>query len=90
MAILYLHNCNYENLLKETVLKKIDWLVKEFDFLFKLKNQKYSQYDKTLANQIIACFSGSSDFTYNEELNEMLANTLKTLNELYPTLLRTA
>ena len=74
--------------MKENAIKKLDWLVEEFDFLFKLKNQKYCQYDKTLANQIIACFSGSSDFTNDEKLNEMLAITLRTLNKLYPTLLR--
>ena len=87
---MYLHNGNYENLLKENALMKLDWLVEEFDFLFKLKNQKYCQYDKTLANQIIACFSRSSDFTNDKKLNEMLANTLKTLNKLYPTLLKSA
>lgn len=85
---MYLYNGNYENLLKENAIKKLDWLVEEFDLLFKLKNQKYCQYDKTLANQIFACFSGSSDFTNDEKLNEMLAITLRTLNKLYPTLLR--
>lgn len=63
------------------------WLIEEFSFLFKIKNQKYSQDDKTLANQIIECFSKSPDFTINEKLNETFLNTLKTLEELYPMLL---
>jgi hypothetical protein len=76
--------------LKENILKNLGWLVEEFDFLFKFKNQKYCQYDKTLANQIIACFSKSPDFTNDGKLNEMLINTLKTLEDLYPMLLKSA
>lgn len=76
--------------MKENILKNLGWLVEEFDFLFKFKNQKYCQYDKTLANQIIACFSKSPDFINDGKLNEMLINTLKTLEDLYPMLLKSA
>jgi len=74
--------------LKENILQNLGWLVEEFDFLFKFKNQKYCQYDKTLANQIITCFSKSPDFADDEKLNEMLINTLKNLEDLYPMLLK--
>jgi len=76
--------------LKENSLKNLGWLVEEFNFLFKFKNQKYCPDDKILANQIIACFSNSLDFIYDEKLNEMLLNTLKTLEALYPVLLKSA
>ncbi|MBY9016299.1 MAG: hypothetical protein KGD68_11445 [Candidatus Lokiarchaeota archaeon] len=76
--------------MKENTIKKLGWLIEEFNFLFKFKNQKYHQYDKTLANQIIACFSNSPDFTNDEKLKEMLINTLKTLEVLYPMLLKSA
>jgi len=76
--------------LKENILKNLDWLVEEFNFLFKIKNQKYCLDDKILANQITACFSESLDFTSDEKLNEMLLNRLKTLEVLYPTLLKSA
>ena len=85
-----MYNSDYENLLKENILKNLVWLVEEFKFLFKIKNQEYCQDDKILANQIIACFSRSPDFTNNEKLNEMLSNTLKTLEDLYPMLLKSA
>lgn len=65
----------------------MDWLIEEFNFLFKVKNKKYCQYDKTLANQIISCFSKSPDFINDEKLNEMLTYTLKNLEDLYPMLL---
>ena len=73
--------------MKENIIKKLGWLVEEFNFLFQSKNQKYCQNDKALANQIVACFSKSPDFTNDEKLNEMLLNTLKTLEDLYPMLL---
>ena len=76
--------------MKENIIKNLGWLVEEFDFLFKFKNQKYCQDDKTLANQIIACFSRISDFPNDKKLNEMLMNTLKTLDDLYPMLLKSA
>jgi len=76
--------------LKENSLKNLGWLVEEFNFLFKFKNQKYCPEDKILANQIISCFSESLDFTSNEKLNEMLLNTLKTLEAHYPMLLKSA
>jgi len=85
-----LYNSDYENLLKENILKNLGWLVEEFSFLFKSKNRKYCPEDKTLANQIIACFSKSPDFSNDEKLNEMLSNTLKVLEELYPMLLKSA
>ncbi len=85
-----MYNSDYENLLKENILKNLGWLVEEFDFLFKFKNQKYCQDDKTLANQIIACFSKSPDFINDKKLNEMLLNTIKTLEDLYPMLLKSA
>ena len=85
-----MYNSDYENLLKENILKNLGWLVEEFSFLFKSKNHKYCPEDKTLANQIIACFSKSPDFTNDEKLNEMLSDTLKTLEDLYPILLKSA
>ena len=85
-----MYNSDYENLLKENIIKNLGWLVEEFDFLFKFKNQKYCQDDKTLANQIIACFSKNLDFTTDEKLSEMLFNTIKTLEDLYPMLLKSS
>ncbi|GAG61876.1 unnamed protein product [marine sediment metagenome] len=85
-----MYNSDYENLLKENIIKNLGWLVEEFDFLFKFKNQKYCQDDKTLANQIITCFSKSLDFTNNEKQSKMLFNALKTLEDLYPMLLKSS
>ncbi len=85
-----MYNTDYENLLKENIIKNLGWLVEEFDFLFKFKNQKYCQDDKTLANQIITCFSKSPDFINDKKLNEMLLNTIKTLEDLYPMLLKSS
>ena len=84
---MYLYSSDYENLLKENIIKNLDWLVEEFNFLFERKHQKYCQDDKTLANQMITCFSRSPDFTGDEKLKEMLLNTLKILKDLYPMLL---
>ncbi|TES94833.1 MAG: hypothetical protein E3J90_11170 [Promethearchaeota archaeon] len=84
---MYLYSSDYENLLKENIIKNLDWLVEEFNFLFESKHQKHCQDDKTLANQMITCFSRSPDFTGDEKLNEMLLNTLKILKDLYPILL---
>jgi hypothetical protein len=85
-----LYNNDYNNFLEENIFKSLSWLVEEFNFLFKSKNHEYCQYDKTLANQIIACFSRSSDFIYDEKMNEKLKNTVKNLEDLYPTLLKSA
>ena len=74
--------------MKENILKNLAWLVEEFDFLFNCKDQKYHQDNKTLANQIIACFSKSPEFINDKKLNEMLLKTLKTLEDLYPMLLK--
>ena len=84
---MYLYSSDYENLLKENIIKNLDWLVEEFNFLFECKHQKYCQDDKTLANQMITCFSRNPDFTGDEKLNKMRLNTLKILKDLYPMLL---
>ena len=87
---MYLYNSDYENLLKENLIKTLDWLVEEFNFLFKFKNQKYCQNDITLANQIVASFSKNHVFTNDEKMNEMFIKTLKTIENLYPMLLKSA
>ncbi len=84
---MYLYSSDYENLLKEHNIKNLDWLIEEFNFLFKIKCQKYCQDDKILANNIITCFSKNPDFTSDKNLNKMLQNTLKILEDLYPMLL---
>ncbi len=76
--------------MKENIIKNLGWLVEEFEFLFKFKNQKFCQGDKTLANQIIACYSKSLDFLNDEKLSKMLFNTLKALEDLYPMLLKSS
>ncbi|MBY9011512.1 MAG: hypothetical protein KGD70_03980 [Candidatus Lokiarchaeota archaeon] len=77
---------DYENMLKDGLIQKLNWLEEEFSFLFNSKKHNYSQKDRDLANQIIKNISDSINSSEDVRLKELLIDTLKSIKDIYPEL----
>ena len=77
---------DYENMLKDGLIQKLNWLEEEFSLLFNSKKHNYSQKDRDLANQIIKNISDSINSSEDVRLKELLIDTLKSIKDIYPEL----
>jgi len=77
---------DYENMLKDGLIQKLNWLEEEFSFLFNSKKHNCSQKDRDLANQIIKNISDSINSSEDVRLKEALIDTLKSIKDIYPEL----
>jgi hypothetical protein len=77
---------DYENMLKDALIQKLNWLEEEFSFLFNSKKYNYSQKDRELATQIIKNISDSINSSEDVRLKELLIDTLKSIKDIYPEL----
>ncbi|MFW9990058.1 MAG: hypothetical protein ACFFC3_15540 [Candidatus Odinarchaeota archaeon] len=75
---------DYEKLIEDTLKDELDWLVEEFDQLFKEKNKKYTQEDITIANQILDQVIDGIKTNNSEELLNLLAITLNRIETKFP------
>ncbi len=77
---------DYENILKDSLIQKLNWLEEEFSFLFNLKKRNYSQKDKALANQIIKNITESINSSESVRMKELLLDTIISIKSNYPEL----
>ncbi len=77
---------DYENMLRNSLIQKLNWLEEEFNFLFNSKKRNYSQKDIALANQIIKNITESVNYSESVRMKELLIDTLKSIKSIYPEL----
>jgi len=77
---------DYENMLRNSLIQKLNWLEEEFKFLFNSKKRNYSQKDIALANQIIKNITESVNYSESVRMKELLIDTLKSIKSIYPEL----
>ena len=77
---------DYENILKDGLIQKLNWLEEEFSFLFNSKKGNYSQNDRALAHQIIKDITESINCSEDAKIKELFIDTLKSINNIYPEL----
>ena len=77
---------DYENMLKNSLIQKLNWVEEEFSFQFGYKNCSYSQCDRDLANQIITNITEYINCSEDVRLKELFIDTLKSINNIYPEL----
>ena len=77
---------DYENMLRNSLIQKLNWLEEEFSFIFNVKKRNYSQKDRDLAIQIIKNITKSFNYSESVRMKELLTDTLKSIKINYPEL----
>ena len=75
-----------ERLLEVEKKEELEWFEKEFDMLFKAKNGKFSKIDKKMANQILDNLTENINLLKNDQLRQILADVLESIEKKYPNL----
>jgi len=74
---------DYNDILEDSLIQKLDWLTEEFYYLFKFRQHKYNQKDKELAHQIIKNFIESVNPSNIKSLNDLLLETVEAIEKKY-------
>ena len=74
---------DYNDILEDNLIQKLNWLKEEFYYLFKFRQHKYNLKDKELAHQIIENFIESVNSSDNKRMNELLLETVETIEKKY-------
>jgi len=74
---------DYNDILEDSLIQKLNWLTEEFYYLFKFRQHKYNQKDKELAHQIIKNFIESVNPSNIKRLNELLLETVEAIEKKY-------
>jgi len=74
---------DYNDILEDIFIQKLNWLKEEFYYLFKFRQHKYNQKDKELAHQILRNFIESVNPSINERMNELLLETVEAIEKKY-------
>ena len=74
---------DYNDILEDSLIQKLNWLEEEFYYLFKFRQHKYNQKDKELAQQIIKNFIESVIPSDNKRMNELLLETVEAIEKNY-------
>jgi len=77
------HPQDYERILQDNLKSELDWLVDEFEMLFKNKKE-VSKEEISLGNQILDNVIDNIKTNNNEELLNLLAITLNKIESTYP------
>jgi hypothetical protein len=77
---------NYDKILEDAKKGELEWIEEEFDFLFKNKNGKCSEIDKSTANRILHSAKQNLDMIRNDKLMVILTKTLECIEQKYPEL----
>ena len=75
---------NYEKLLEDNLKEELTWLEEEFNFLFKSKKDKYTKNDYKTGSMILDNVIDNIKTNNSEELLNLLAITLNSLEHKYP------
>ena len=74
---------DYNDILEDSFIQKLNWLKEEFYYLFKFRQHKYNQKDKELAHQIVKNFIENVNPSGNKRMNELLAETVEVIEKKY-------
>lgn len=74
---------DYNDILEDIFIQKLNWLEEEFYYLFKFRQHKYNQKDKELAHQILRNFIESLNPSINERMNKLLLGTVEAIEKKY-------
>lgn len=77
---------DYENMLKDSLIQKLNWLEEEFSVLFSSKKHDFSQKDRDLANEIIKNITENINCTEDARIKELFIHTVKSIKSIYPEL----
>ena len=75
---------DYERILQDNLRDELEWLLDEFEQLFKDKKHKYSREDISIGNQILDQVIDGIQVSSDEELLNLLAITLNKIESIYP------
>jgi hypothetical protein len=75
---------DFEDILESCLEERLNWLREEFDFLFKFKNNNYTDKDIQIANKIIDSIIKSVDLSDNNRILDLLSDTLEIIAREYP------
>lgn len=75
---------DYERILHDNLKEELDWLIDEFELLFKCKKKKYSREDISIGNRILDRVIEDIKINNNEEALNLLAITINRLETTYP------
>ena len=74
---------DYNDILEESLIQKLNWLKEEFYYLFKFRQHKYNQKDKELAQRIIEIFIESVNPSDNKGINDLIVETVEAIEKKY-------
>lgn len=74
---------DYENMLRDSLIQKLNWLEEEFNFLFSSQQKKYSQKDRDLAHEIIRDITECVNCSEDVRLKDLLNDTLNSIQSIY-------
>lgn len=74
---------NFEEILVSSLRADLEWLEREFELLFKFKEEK-TQKDISLGNQILVNVIANIKTNDSEELLNLLTMTLNKIEKSYP------
>ena len=74
---------DYNDILEDSLIQKLNWLKEEFYYLFKFRQHKYNQKDKELAHQIIENFIESVNPSDCKGINDLLLETVEAIEKKY-------
>ncbi len=79
----YCGDLDFEDLLDDFILDELEWLANEFNYLFKLKRNNYTDGDIKLANQLLEKISNVSFISDNSRALELVSWTIKKIKSEY-------
>jgi hypothetical protein len=74
---------DYENMLRDSLIQKLNWLEEEFSFLFSSKKGKYSQKDIILAHEIVKDITECVNCSEDVRLKDLLIDTINSIKSIY-------
>ena len=74
---------DYNDILEDSLIQRLNWLKEEFYYLFKFKQHKYNQKDKELAQQIIENFIESVNPSDSKGMADLLLETIEAIEKKY-------
>jgi hypothetical protein len=74
---------DYDDMLRDSLIQKLNWLEEEFSVLFSSKKKKYSQKEKDLAQEIINDITECFDYFEDVRLQDLLIDTINSIRSIY-------
>ena len=78
---------DFEDIIETNVIHELEWLLEEFDFLFRFKKTRLTQEDIETANQIIDCVIDKFSGTLDDKIVDLLSKLIEEIGERYPGLI---